>query len=347
MFDRDAEVVRAAVARDPAYAGVDLVGPLDAMGQAPTRDDFLLAAMRAMAVAGNGHSRVIPNEAIRVCPVRIVSRGEGFVLWRDGAWRRIVAVNGRDVGAVFANLRLYLAGTEMRQRVIGALLLAWPAALGAEVVRYALEAEEIKFGPRDLVAASVLYPVGETGMRRVGHDDFARPGGAAVQWDGTLWRVRIADNKAVSPDVMREAAREIGSAPRAGVVVDLRGNPGGDFTRALPLIDGLRGRAGRVAVLVDRFTFSAGIVVALLSQHHVGARIFGEEMGDGLRFWAEGGTVSLPQTGAQVRWSDGWHDWDSGHATAQTPREIARHMVGVGGIRIAGPAAEAAAWAAG
>ena len=346
MFEADKAVVRAAVARDPAFAGHDLAEPLARMEAAGARDAFLKAAMRVMAVAGNGHSRIIPNAAIRVCPVRIVSRGEGFVMWREGAWHDIRTVNGRPTAEVFDALRPHLAGTAMRQRVIGAILLGWPAFSGEETVAYGLEVGEVRFAARDLVQASSLYPVGETGMRLPGQDDFALPGGQALAWDVPLWRVRIADLSVADPEELTAAAETIRSRPRAGLIVDLRGNPGGSFLRAVPMIEALRdGYRGRCAVLVDRFTFSAAIVVAVLLQHHVGARLFGEEMGDGLAFWAEGGTVDLPETGAHLRWSDGWHDWETGTATEATPREIARHMVATGPLRIAGTVADGLHWA--
>ncbi len=127
------------------------------------------------------------------------------------------------------------------------------------------------------------------------------------------------------------------------MIVDLRGNPGGDFfgaaamARRLPAVTG----GAPVAALVDKFTFSAALVTAALLKVHAGARLVGEEMGDGARFWAEGGTEDLPVSGLAIRYSDGWHDWQDGRADPLlTPAEIAAEMVAAGSL---GPDIEAAA----
>lgn len=61
----------------------------------------------------------------------------------------------------------------------------------------------------------------------------------------------------------------------------------------MPLIDAISEGAQdrRVGVLVDKFTFSAAIVFVAILKHRLGARLklIGEEMGDGLTFFAEGG----------------------------------------------------------
>ncbi|MEL6618880.1 MAG: hypothetical protein AAFP16_08385 [Pseudomonadota bacterium] len=331
-FDRDKAAVRGAVARDPAFAGLDLSRALADMEQAATRDAFLLAAMRIMARAGNGHSRVIPNACISVFPVRIVARSPGFAVPGDGAWHRVHTVNGTAVADIFEPLRPWLAGTPARQTVIGAMLLAWPACVGARAV-YGTEAGTLTCGSNDLVPAHTLYPRSERGM--IGDDDHALPDGAVVTWAAPIWRVRVADLGDRMPDLSTVAAL-IDTRPDANLLIDLRGNPGGDFTRALPMLAQLEAiwRGTRCVVVVDRFTFSAAIVLAALLVHRLGARLVGEEMGDGLRFWAEGDTDPLPDSGAHLRWSSGWHNWETGQGNDLTPDEIARHMVGVGQPRV-------------
>jgi len=114
----------------------------------------------------------------------------------------------------------------------------------------------------------------------------------------------------------------------------VRGNKGGDFRKTLPLIWAYSngGVARRVAVLVDKFTFSAAIVFAALMKHRLGTRLtlIGEDMGDGLTFFAEGGMLDLPKSGAVVRYSTAFHDWSDGHADETTPPEIAKALVAVG-----------------
>ena len=87
-------------------------------------------------------------------------------------------------------------------------------------------------------------------------------------------------------------------------------------------------------MLVDKFTFSAAIVFAAILKHRLGKRLslIGEEMGDGLTFFAEGGTIELSSSGAAVRYSMAFHDWAGGRTDETTPAEIAERMVPVGAL---------------
>ena len=42
---------------------------------ADAKDDFLMSLMRLLALPGNGHTRLIPNNAISVLPLRFVAIG--------------------------------------------------------------------------------------------------------------------------------------------------------------------------------------------------------------------------------------------------------------------------------
>ena len=84
-------------------------------------------------------------------------------------------------------------------------------------------------------------------------------------------------------------------------------------------------------MLVDKFTFSAAIVFVAILRYQLGRKlkIVGEKMGDGLRFFAEGGLIELPASGAVVRYSSALHDWETGSADQTTPPDIARQLVPV------------------
>lgn len=132
-----------------------------------------------------------------------------------------------------------------------------------------------------------------------------------------------------------ELAKERSDIP---LLLDIRGNTGGDFLRTMPLIDAIsQGNNNRkVAVLVDKFTFSAAIVFVALLKYRIGRKltIIGEEMGDGLTFFAEGETIRLPFSGALVRYSSAFHDWANGSIDDTTPEEVAREIVPVGTLKI-------------
>ncbi len=123
---------------DPSFRDVPperLAAAAAALDTAGDIDGFRLAAMRLMALAGNGHSRAIANAAVTVVPLRLAWLADGPCLARPfaaiPAGARLVAVNGVGIASVFAALRPWLAGTDQRARVIAGMMLAWPPAVAA------------------------------------------------------------------------------------------------------------------------------------------------------------------------------------------------------------------------
>lgn len=134
-----------------------------------------------------------------------------------------------------------------------------------------------------------------------------------------------------------DAADRVCACSDKTLLIDVRGNTGGDFLLTMPLIDALAQSASqRVVVLVDKFTFSAAIVFVAILKHRLGdrLRLIGEEMGDGSTFFAEGGLLDLPASGAVVRYSSAFHDWKTGMSDETTPPEIARQVVPVGELNL-------------
>jgi len=95
------------------------------------------------------------------------------------------------------------------------------------------------------------------------------------------------------------------------VVLDMRMNGGGDFTttyafaRALPEA----ANGAPIYVFTSPWTFSAAIttIAALETAGGDQVTIVGEEVGDRLDFWAEGGTFDLPNAFIQVHYAAGRH----------------------------------------
>ena len=109
--------------------------------------------------------------------------------------------------------------------------------------------------------------------------------------------------------------RRLSRTPPDRLVVDLRFNTGGDLSKALPFVAGLidsePGRRGRLAVLINAQTFSAGITQAAWLRQNSAARFVGEAVGDDLSFWAEGDNVVLDRSGLTARYSTGGHHYRS------------------------------------
>lgn len=110
-------------------------------------------------------------------------------------------------------------------------------------------------------------------------------------------------------DFAERAAAEIRTKNPHAIVVDLRFNTGGDSTITKVLVDEVVSAARQrpIYLIVGRSTFSAGIVAAAQFRQAAKVKIVGEEVGDGLEFWAEGGNIILPYSGLAAHFANGAH----------------------------------------
>jgi hypothetical protein len=356
MFRTDVAHIRTVLDKDPSFRKVPserLRKAEDLLWKGSSADDFRLALMAMVASAENGHTRAIANEVATVAPLRMVWTADGPCIGA-GAYRgaRLLTINGMAMAEVFAQLRPLLAGTLQRARALGAFMLAWPPAVALATDSRSCPCyvfETCAGTPLEIVADATTAAVDLYPLRERGFADYLisgqglssleeAPGLFLRRLEGGRSYVRIGDLGAQPPDGIAAELHSILldlSGSRA-VVVDLRGNPGGDFFGALDFARRLPIAAptSPVTVLVDKYTFSAALVTAALLKIHAGARIAGEEMGDVGRFYAEGGTMRLQESGMLLRYSDGWHDWETGTPDPlSTPPEIAAVMVPGGSLR--------------
>lgn len=323
-----------------------------------SKDRFLLAVMRLLALARNGHTRLIPNDAISVLPLRFVTIGNAMhLLWAapgitESIGGELVAVNDFPINRIEKAAEEYLAGSRQRKRVIGPILLVWPEALerlgfssNNKITRYQVKDEagqvnELRVNHSSTIPAAACYPRNEHGK-----SDAAWVPECLTEFKGfpghglVLVLPSFLDpGEAKLPHAISSAAERIKSGSDAPLLIDIRGNTGGDFLQTLPLIDAISTSAEdrRIAVLVDKFTFSAAIVFVAILKHRLGRRleVIGEEVGDDLTFFAEGGLLDLPNSGAVVRYSSAFHDWAAGRTDPSTPIEIANQIVAVGELNL-------------
>lgn len=326
--------------------------------RANAKDEFLLSLMRLLALPGNGHTRLIPNDAISVLPFRFVTIGAAVRLlgappaFAGAIGSELISINGIPLSEIEVAAETYLAGTKQRKRVIGPLLFVWPSALvrlgvssGSDTIDYRIREgtgriSELVPDTANRVPGSALYPRNEHGKA----DAFWSPKTSLEIRDfgqrGLLLGLPSFFDPAETEfsNAVSEAADRVRSRPHTPLLVDVRGNTGGNFLRTLPLIDAISEGAEdrRVGVLVDKFTFSAAIVFVAILKHRLGARLklIGEEMGDGLTFFAEGGTIDLSTGGAVVRYASAFHDWAGGRIDETTPSDIAKEIVPVGTLEL-------------
>ncbi|MDP2121525.1 MAG: peptidase S41 [Hoeflea sp.] len=321
-----------------------------------SKEAFLFSAMRLLALPDNGHTRLIPNDSISVLPLRLVSIGRvvqltDTALETPAARGELIAVNGTAVGEIEASAARFLAGTRQRKRVIGPILLVWPYALAhlgvsskENTTEYRVKDEngritDLKMENKHTVPASKLYPRNEHGKA----DPAWQPEKYAEMedWQGLGLSISLPSffdqSQSALPKAISDAAARVRGSSNETLLIDIRGNTGGNFLQTMPLIDAIsEGPSRRVVVLVDKFTFSAAIVFVAILKNRLGHRLklIAEEMGDGLTFFAEGGLLDLPASGAVVRYSSAFHDWENGTSNETTPAEIARQMVPAGKLSL-------------
>ncbi len=119
--------------------------------------------------------------------------------------------------------------------------------------------------------------------------------------------------KSISKFVDRVENGIAADKPRV-VIADLRFDKGGNLTTTAALMSHLTTLSPtikHVYVLTSAWTFSAGITSAALAKAHGGDKVtvVGEPVGDGLRFWAEGRDMTLPNSQIQVHYATGMHDY--------------------------------------
>lgn len=364
MIDDLEQIERTVLATDPSFRAIErremdrLITEARQNALANAKDAFLLSLMRLLALPGNGHTRLIPNNAISVLPLRFVTIGAAVRLlgapsgFAEAIGSELISINGIPVSEIEVAAEEFLAGTRQRKRVIGPILFAWPSALvrlgvfsGSGTIEYRTRNEtgrisELVPDTANKVPGSALYPRNEHGKT----DAFWSPTTFLEIMDFGQRGLLLVLPSFFDPgetdlsNAVSEAADRVRSHPDTPLLIDVRGNSGGNFLRTMPLIDAISGGAEdrRVGVLVDKFTFSAAIVFVAILKHRLGARLelMGEEMGDGLTFFAEGGTIDLSTGGVVVRYSSAFHDWAGGNIDETTPSEIAKEIVPVGTLEL-------------
>lgn len=111
-----------------------------------------------------------------------------------------------------------------------------------------------------------------------------------------------------------EAKKEIKAQNPRVVILDLRFDQGGNFRTTagfMSHVTTLAPSIRRIYVVTSGWTFSAGITSVAFLKDHGGDKVMivGEPIGDRLRFWSEGGTMTLPNSQIHVNYATGMHDY--------------------------------------
>jgi hypothetical protein len=119
----------------------------------------------------------------------------------------------------------------------------------------------------------------------------------------------------------------IAARPPEQLVLDLRFNTGGNLQLVNPFIERLASsplgqRQGTIAFLMGPSTFSAGITAAAALRARSRAVLVGAHPGDRLNYWSEGGNVTLPNSGIDMHYADGLHQYSD----TPVPADVVKHL---------------------
>lgn len=309
---------------------------------AMSHDEFVAGIQWAVAAADNGHTEALGQEHQRLrLPVDFEWFADGLYVaavrpgYEELLGARVEDIEGALPEEVAAALDAYSPGTSEHARVTSGYFLERPellAAIGAVpapdsmAVRFTLPAGTTII--RTLPARETTSTANADDTRRVldGIDPlplYLRDADESAflallpEQDAVYIRINRNYDKAL-PDKLEDVLDTIDARAPRNAIVDLRLNGGGNYQLTAPFAQALPEALpsdGRLIVIVGPRTFSAGIVTAaiLAARAEGRAAIVGERAGDDLQFWAEGGFLSLPNSGLRVHYSDGYHDWRHGY----------------------------------
>jgi hypothetical protein len=128
-----------------------------------------------------------------------------------------------------------------------------------------------------------------------------------------LKAIADADNQHIG-DFLNATADEMRSHPPCNIILDMRFNSGGDYTKVARFASHLPDFVPpnrRIYLLTGPQTFSAAITTIAFVKQAAGSRaiILGEPVGDRLTFYGEGNAGCLPHEDLCLHYSTGMHDY--------------------------------------
>lgn len=314
---------------------------------------FRVALMRVAALADNGHTALDDKQDCVPVRVAWFDDGLYVLRARSdhaellGA--RVDSIEGRPAGGVLAELGQLRGGAEGWRRIHAALYVqspqilygaglglrpdqtTWTFALanGTKMSR-ALPGEACAGEPYGLMSrwlSAEKLPGEPPSWRALTPGDAVLP--LSLRDFNTPFRRAWIDQgctlfiqlKAIHDaeglqirDFLKATTDEMAAHPPSNVILDMRFNTGGDYTKAAHfashLPDFVR-PGGRIYILTGAQTFSAAITTVAFVKQAAASRavILGEPVGDRLSFYGEGNTGCLPHSGLCVHYATGMHDY--------------------------------------
>ncbi len=300
--------------------------------------------MQLMALADNGHSRLdaAADGVTLILPLRVTRFAEGFYVMRttaaygDMLGGRVDSIDGQSVDRILPRLETLQGGVEVFRRhkasqfmAVQDLLYGLGISAGPEasswtvtmpdgrMVTHRLEASPLPQGldlPQDdwIAYRPRSGKVPETWRDFSSHFRLFRPPGSCAQVV-RLQSIADKDGQKISPFLASTEAA-LRASPPCAVILDLRGDGGGDYTNTWHfshVLPRLLTPGGRIFVLTDSGTFSAAITTTAFVKDAGGDRvtIIGQPIGDRLAFFSEGLKACLPNLKVCVHYARLKHDY--------------------------------------
>jgi hypothetical protein len=291
--------------------------------------DLTTRLIQIVAGVGDGHTNVDFAARFRAVPVQLGWYPEGLAITHatpDYAWLvggRVTRIDGLPADSVYTLTSTLVSrepGAAEKVRLMAPFIMQFPALLHG-----------LAIGPADSLAIDLQTPDGRahhvTLTAELTRQDWlsmwassARHGGFFADVDpGVNYWSRIfpkdralyirysfcADGRPSFADFTRRVLAAIDSAGLIRVVIDIRGNAGGNSEIIQPLIRGLSARPtmhehSAVVVLLDRGTYSSAILNATQLRLELGATFVGEAPGAAPWHYGEVEALSLPNSELRI-----------------------------------------------
>lgn len=314
--------------------------------RAPTMSEveLFLEASKAVAIANNGHTNVNPwpwYDTFNKAGINLAWFADGlFVVGavEDHAHvvgHRVTAVEGKTVDAIIESLKQYTGGNAQWRKNVMPMKIRSPeimhaAGLSASPTEITLTLETASGDEEEYTFKA----------RASGHGDDNWVHAFDEQSEATPLYLQSQENPLFSklPNngfyirtksgyeaqdlptkvFLESSLAEIEDGELDYLVVDFRLNGGGNYMKSIDFVKEAPKKvkeSGNIYLVVGPRTFSAAIVSTAMLKFYGGKRsvIVGEPMGDDEQFWAETGMpFKLPNSGIQVFYATGYHDWANG-----------------------------------
>ena len=277
-----------------------------------------LEVMLLLTLVGDGHTATWshldswPNYPLRIALVggswSVIGAG---LEHRDLLATEVIALDDTPIGDAVERLRQYVSADSeadhdarvARLLTSGELTHAAGLQSTPEMGRFTLRLPDGTFIDRELEATQPGSPMVlvTSNLLSSQHPQIDH----WVEWMpdlGAIYlRYRRCRDRNGFGEVSGRALDLLGAHPEAPLVIDLRGNGGGDSSVIAPLLRGLRERAAgeRTVALIDVGTASSATRNAL-ELRGLGATLVGEPTADALAGWGEIRDFTLPNSGIRV-----------------------------------------------